>query len=344
MATRIIATEVDFANSNNVVYKKFFSYKELPGKIEKTPCRKEKPPYNSFSFSVGEHRPSIEKLKLLKCETLIKLFGLKNPELFKKKYNQVIDGDGQEWKRITVLHSSSLAALLFFYAIDEYPLELTLEDKSYTFYNSYFEVKTVVCGSHKSNMDVVLEGKNKNGKKVLLFLECKFSEYLKSGKYTGISCDVYSKKYEELGLFKPSTLTPIYATKPTDKNVLELVSSEGYHYCGGIKQMISHYMGVSNYAEKGEEALEENSPLKGKTADEILLGEILFQFDPEVDKNGRCDIYAEDYKKLAERINENNNENPNFRMLKDVLFYQNLGLKYLHNLEEKVKLFYKLPK
>ena len=108
--------------------------------------------------------------------------------------------------------------------------------------------------------------------------------------------------------------------------------------------MISHYMGVSNYAEKGEEALEENSPLKGKTADEILLGEILFQFDPEVDKNGRCDIYAEDYKKLAERINENNNENPNFRMLKDVLFYQNLGLKYLHNLEEKVKLFYKLPK
>ena len=88
METRIMATEKDFTNSNNVVYKKFFSYKELPGKIEKTPWRKEKPSNNSFSFSVGEHRPSIEKLKLLKCETLIKLFGLKNPELFKKKYHK----------------------------------------------------------------------------------------------------------------------------------------------------------------------------------------------------------------------------------------------------------------
>lgn len=339
-----MATKNDFKQSKNIVYKEFFYNNELPGTIEKTIYRGITSD-NSFSFSVENGN---------KCETLIKIFGLSNPELFREKYKQAINGDGQEEKRINVLHSSSLAALLFFYAIDEqHPLTLEIEGVCYTFSKSYFEVKTIVCGPHQSNMDVVLEGEDDKGKTVLLFLESKFSEYLRSGIYSGISTEVYKKTYNKLGLFNQKTLAPIHAKETRDKDgnpIIELDSSKNYHYCGGIKQMISHYMGVSNYAQRGDEALEKDSPLCGKTADIILLGEILFKFNDNVDDKGRCDIYADDYKKLAKAINKVNedikdeeddedDEKPEFRMLEDVLYYQNM-----HNvaLDEKVKSFYSI--
>lgn len=336
-----MATKNDFKKSENIVYKEFFYNKELPGTIEKT-IWQGKTSDNSFSFSVENGN---------KCETLIKIFGLSNPELFREKYNQAINGDGQEEKRINVLHSSSLAALLFFYAIDEQnPLTLEIDGVCYTFSKSYFEVKTIVCGQHKSNMDVVLEGKDDKGKTVLLFLESKFSEYLNSGKYTGISMEVYKKIYNKLGLFNQKTLAPILAKEKRDKDgkpIIELESSKYYHYCGGIKQMISHYMGVSNYAKRGDEALEKDSPLCGKTADVVLLGEILFKFDDNVDDKGRSNIYAADYKKLAKVINKVNEENkddedgekPEFRMLEDVLYYQDIDNTAL---DEKVKSFYSI--
>ena len=312
-------------NTKNLVYWEFFANSEIPGAFEKTEWHG-KPSDNSFSFVVEEHD---------KCNALIEIFGIKNEELFREKYNQAINGDGNEKKRINVLHSSSLAALLFFYGIDKnHPLKLEIEGDDYTFDRSFFEVKTVVNGTHQSNMDVVLEGKNVQGESVALFLECKFSEYLNSGKYAGISAEVYKQAYTDLGLFKSSTLEPIMAKE--NNGELELSTSKPYHYCAGIKQMISHYMGVRNYAERGDNALDENSQFKGKQPDVILLGEILFKFDEKVDPKGKYRIYAEDYRKLAKAINEKNTVKK-LRMLNDVLCYQDIENR---TLDVRVKRFY----
>ena len=312
-------------NTKNLVYWEFFANSEIPGAFEKTEWHG-KPSDNSFSFVVEGHD---------KCKSLIEIFGIKNEELFRKKYNQAINGDGNEKKRINVLHSSSLAALLFFYGIDKnHPLKLEIEGDDYTFDRSFFEVKTVVNGTHQSNMDVVLEGKNVQGESVALFLECKFSEYLNSGKYAGISAEVYKQAYTDLGLFKSCTLEPIMARE--ENGELELMTSKPYHYCAGIKQMISHYMGVRNYAERGDNALDENSQFKGKQPDVILLGEILFKFDEKVDPKGKYRIYAEDYRKLAKAINEKNTVKK-LRMLNDVLCYQDIENR---TLDVRVKRFY----
>ncbi len=312
-------------NTKNLVYWEFFANSEIPSAFEKTEWHG-KASDNSFSFVVEKHD---------KCKSLIEIFGIKNEELFREKYNQAINGDGNEKRRINVLHSSSLAALLFFYGIDEnHPLKLEIEGDDYTFDRSYFEVKTVVDGTHQSNMDVVLEGKNVQGESVALFLECKFSEYLNSGKYAGISAEVYKQAYTDLGLFKSSTLEPIMAKENNGK--LELMTSKPYHYCAGIKQMISHYMGVRNYAERGDDALDEKSQFKDKHPDVILLGEILFKFDEKVDPKGKYGIYAEDYRKLAKTINEKNTVKK-LRMLNDILCYQDIENR---TLDVRVKRFY----
>ncbi len=92
-----------------------------------------------------------------------------------------VSGSGQEGRRITTLHSSSLCALLHFYNIEEEPLlKLTLDTnkktRSVTFTQSFFEYQTPVF-NYPSNMDVVLLGKDDEGEEVALFLESKFSEY-----------------------------------------------------------------------------------------------------------------------------------------------------------------------
>ena len=314
-------------NTKNLVYWEFFANSEIPGAFEKTEWHG-KPSDNSFSFVVDEHD---------KCKSLIEIFGIKNEELFRKKYNQAINGDGNEEKRINVLHSSSLAALLFFYGIDEqHQIKLELqtdgEKHEYTFYDSYFEVKTIVFKNHRpSNMDVVLEGQDENGLHVLLFLESKFSEYLNSGKESDISKE-YRDMYQLLGLFDGS-MDEIIASGSTS---IELKGTENVHYCEGIKQMISHYMGVRNYAERGDDALVEKSQFEGKQPDVILLGEILFKFDEKVDPKGKYGIYAEDYRKLAKTINEKNTVKK-LRMLNEILCYQDIENSAL---DVRVKRFY----
>ena len=128
---------------------------------------------------------------------LREVFDIKS-DSFKKKFEMAISGDGQEVKRISTLHSSSLAALLLLYSVSESKqLECFLNEKKYTFTDSFFEVKTNVKDSHFSNMDVVLVGKNSEGRDVIFFLESKFSEYFNTGMCDNISLDAYEKEYEE---------------------------------------------------------------------------------------------------------------------------------------------------
>ncbi len=265
------------------------------------------------------------------------IFGL-DWKVFADKYLQATSGYGQEARRIRTLHSSSLLCLLCFYGISEKrPLNLNLEGCQITFTSSQFEVKNPVGTDetgkeHNSNMDVVLYGKDsQNGKKVILFLESKFSEYLTWGKYSGISNHVYRKIYAQLnhnGVLERMGLK--YEENPDNRAYSDLASIKGntLHYAGGIKQMVSHFLGVKNVA----------AGKKYKDYD-IYLGEILFRFPGSIeDAQGKFNDYDGLYKTLAEGLNQLSEDK--FKVLDQCLTYQDVFKEY--DIEESVRLFYSL--
>ena len=265
------------------------------------------------------------------------IFGL-NPKIFAVKYLQATSGDGQEARRIRTLHSSSLLCLLCFYGVsEERPLNLIVEGRQVRFTSSQFEVKNPVGTDetgkeHNSNMDVVLYGKDsQNGKKVILFLESKFSEYLTWGKYSGISNHVYRKIYAQLshnGVLERMGLK--YEENPDNRGYSDLDSVKGktMHYAGGIKQMVSHFLGVKNAA-------------AGKQYEDydIYLGEILFKFPDSIeDAQRKFNDYDGLYKTLAKGLNQISEDK--FKVLGQCLTYQDVFKDY--DLEESVRSFYSL--
>ncbi len=261
-----------------------------------------------------------------------------NPKVFAEKYQQAISGLGQEARRIRTLHSSSLLCLLCFYGISEKrPLNINLEGRQITFTSSHFEVKNPVGADetgreHESNMDVVLWGKDaQTGKKVILFLESKFSEYLTWGKYSGISNHVYQKTYaqlEESGVLERMGLKYEECPDKPGYSDLDSVKGKTMHYAGGIKQTVSHFLGVKNAA-------------AGKQYEDydIYLGEILFKFPDSIeDAQRKFNDYNGLYKTLAEGLNQLS-ENI-FKVIGQCLTYQDVFKDY--DLEESVRSFYSL--
>lgn len=334
----------DIERSNNPVYRLFFSKNELVKEwissnvLYKTFWRGKKESDNSFCLKQkDEYRNRIPQI-------IIERFRITNKELFLTKYYEAISGDGQEWTRITTLHSSSLLALLFFYNVTA---ENQLIIGKYTFSDSYFEVRTQVHGESESNMDVVLRGceTDNQAKKVVLFLECKFSEYLNAGKYGNISCDAYYHTYKNLGLFKNEIPGLIIKGNKTTNLSIELKDPRNRPiYCGGIKQMISHSMGVNNYALKRKDALGDHARFKEDKTECVLLGEILFQFDETITKSkgssNKYYNYCEAYKDLAKLIN---NKMDKIEMFEELLTYQNLRQKNPNFfIEDNISRFYGL--
>ena len=265
------------------------------------------------------------------------IFGL-DWKIFADKYLQATSGDGQEARRIRTLHSSSLLCLLCFYGVsEERPLNLIVEGRQVAFTSSQFEVKNPVGTDetgkeHNSNMDVVLYGiDTQNGKKVILFLESKFSEYLTWGKYSGISNHVYRKIYAQLshnGVLERMGLK--YEENPDNRGYSDLDSVKGktMHYAGGIKQMVSHFLGVKNAA-------------AGKQYEDydIYLGEILFKFPDSIeDAQRKFNDYDGLYKTLAKGLNQISEDK--FKVLGQCLTYQDVFKDY--DLEESVRSFYSL--
>ena len=171
---------------------------------------------------------------------LISIFDL-DADMFKGKFVQAINGSGHEWNEIRRLHSSSLAALLCFYNVSALnPLESSIDGRKVVFTESLFEIQNPVPGSeHPSNMDVVLIGTDKNsGRKVTLYLESKFSEYLTYGENDKISTKVYQSTYEKIR----ETLASInVGFTEYDKKYSKLIFTDKHHkhYLAGVKQMVS---------------------------------------------------------------------------------------------------------
>jgi len=163
-------------------------------------------------------------------ERLKDIFEIEDTDLFKKKFDEAVSGDGSELLNMLTIWSSSLCALLCFYNINEdNPLEITIENIECKFTEVHFEVKNKVF-RNPSNIDVVLIGKeNKENKenKVILFLESKFAEYLSKEKYD------FSESYIN------------YLKEKQVEDVMPIINS--YKNPGLLKQLIAHYIGLDHF-------------------------------------------------------------------------------------------------
>lgn len=246
-------------------------------------------------------------------------------EIFDDKFQEACSGSGQEERRIATLHSSSLCALLFFYNVTkEHPMKMEIAGIGEAeFFDVIFEYQnSVIEDANPSNMDVTLLGKC-GDKQVILFLESKFSEYITGVQKRLNINDAYLK--EEIS-------KPLYENWLWDKadewNGKEFSVSiqDSLAYLGGLKQMISHYVGVRKF-ERGvlklkqgqsagkdlydvqnnvaKQAVQEklrNYALEGDTI--IALGSIVFDVYENDEKHKELQEYGILYKKLMEQISD----------------------------------------
>lgn len=290
---------------------------------------------SSFYIKTPKAAKLFKQLIPVLAEELAEKFEIKNNELFCEKFNEACSGSGQEALKITTMHSSSLCALLFFYNIASSNKKLELKlgndspEETYVFDKSFFEFQNVVIeGRQPSNMDVVLVGyeKKNTSQKVVLFLESKFSEYYSTLKDTmEIPLAYLENKYGDK-IYNDKLKVAQYdiQTNGGSKSKFNLIAPNKT-YIDGVKQMISHYIGVRNLL-NGVKVEERACKAHKEVVDaidnhaKVFLGTIIFDdlFTPpkgkQIDEKEKYyDTYEKSYKSLAEVLNKvpNTTQNDN---------------------------------
>ena len=294
---------------------------DLKGKFEKAANTKKGKVYKYFHNNIEFFKGDIGDIIKQNSSSFAfaccvgKVFGTCTPTSeFHKAFIQVITGKGQEINNIKTLHSSALLGLLCFYSINkENPLSITMpfnnEKVKFEFDRVEFEkTNTVFEAKHRipsvpSSIDIALYG-TANGKRAVLYLESKFSEYLNVGDS---SSPDKNKRYEQFykylagednkedqNFLKNCGITFSYKNKNTGKEDGKLhihnIDKNKQHYCEGLKQMVSHTIGVINSDESDEKEME------------IYLAPILFDFGnifKKAEDNKRFSDYCKVYEKFA---------------------------------------------
>ncbi len=308
---------------------------------------------NSYSFYDKNGNDTKDSTRL----TLEKVFDINDTDQFKVKYDMAVSGSGNEYKRITTLHSSSLCALMFFYNVtDNNPLNIPLntinnKGRNVKFTESYFEYQSKVL-DNPSNMDVVLVGEDTDShEKIVFFLESKFSEYyIGAGKKLNVprkylwdcpATGIYNKLLNAEGFKEGESTQDGYFALESDVSC----------YLEGVKQIISHYCGAVNDLEK------DLIPNQGKYRDKVsgyirepetklVLGEIIFderikEFEIR-SKTNPYNEYKKKYRLVAEIISEDIRErglDGRFEILNDVLDYSMIAKSGLR-IEPNIRKFY----
>lgn len=315
----------------NIIYTNYFEQIDLfqrlkkEGRIVNTPFRNSVSE-NSFCFEVGMKPSNTEEYKECLLQAIKEVFGITNRS-FEEKFNQAINGAGQEWRELNVFHSSSLLALLCFYNVsNDNPLSVKIEGKTCKFTTSEFEVsntigKNISVKNYSSHIDVKLTGECE-GKSVSLYLESKFSEYVNQRGKTSFSyTDDYNTIYSKLQ-GKIENLDIIIGCD--EITLVQTNNKRPARYWQGIKQMISHYLGMKNCKDKSEL---------------IYLGEILYDFRPYIPNDFFGD-YEDIHKQLVDALELIEIEPQSFKVGKNILTYQGVFKSY--NLDERVRELYNL--
>ena len=315
--------------------------------VVKTPW-KGKPSNNSLSFPFcqtdGQDR--VQEV----TNALQSIFALDDPHTLFEKVGQAGSGSGSELRRMATLHSSSLCALLHFWNVSEdHPVDICLNGTPVTFSNAFFEVKNRVF-ENPSNIDVVLTGESKTGRRVVLYLESKFSEYIMKSETGKVQPrkprekGFVSKRYfdlEWLGMESILKQLCLQACEAADKNFYfawEDAKCEHPHwlYAEGIKQMIAHYIGVCNEIECDFNGhVPKLAEIETNKKTDFYLGIVLFDFcDAFSDKRNGFAIL---YRKLADELNKLQ-KTDRLHVVNEILTYSQLQSQ-LH-LSEKTRQFY----
>lgn len=265
------------------------------------------------------------------------IFSIKDTS-FNDKYVQAINGNGNEGNKIYTLHSSSLLQLLVFSSVSEdNPIYFNLGNEIKEFSESKFEVKNEVSqGSNKcSNIDIVLSGKD-----YILCLESKFSEYLSTGSVEVRKIDYYETIYEKLDSFLEKAQV-VY--EKGEKCTLRKKGTEPI-YCKGLKQMISHYLGISTEICKDKKRKKEKRKFDNK---KVYLGEILFDFKDNK-KNSKLSSYMKAFSHIKDGLQQcadEKHEKGKIIIMNPITYQSILEMKenqkFLKNLPEKVRLYYR---
>lgn len=240
-----------------------------------------------------------------KCERLWELFGdgRNLPISFIEAYKGATSGKGFEKRRITQLNSSSLLALMCFWRVsDKFPI--TIQGIKYT--KVFFEVENKVFDNN-SSVDILLVSEDGN---VLLFLESKFTEILNPTTRYWLS-DKYFPIYNAIeSLLAPKISIGNIVTntrKSMEQDEFAIKSPNGEkRYFGGIKQMISHLIGLLQgpNTEGKNERTPHLSFYKDRTK-KLILGTILFNFS-EGNFESAYQNYATLYSGVFEKSNVEN--------------------------------------
>lgn len=271
------------------------------------------------------------------------LYKLFKPEVnfdyqeWKEKFHIAVSGSGNEIKKITTLHSSSLLAFLFFVGISE---NNPIIHDNVKYNQVFFEVKNKVFHSASSqdkpsNIDVLLVSENG---KTLLFFESKFTEYLDHGKV--VLAEKYLNFYKKFFKLNKNTGLQLKDSE------LHLEHGRNSQYIAGIKQMFSHIIGLTT---EPDASIPKELQNIIKNAENILIKEIIFKWEDTESQN-----YIELYEKAFKDFNSNVLEEclPDEEIYKEkikrikvgsnVLTYQELYNENKdHKFPESVRKFYK---
>ena len=326
----------NMSKKSKYLYETMWGSPDFDFPVEKTKVADNRLSDNSYTF-VGTSTNNEDICR----DRIADIFGITDRDIFKDKFHQACGGDGHEIERIGTLHSSALCALLFFYNVTESnPLIINVNGRDCRFTYSRFEFQNrVIKGRRPSNMDITLVGEyaDKN-KPVVLFLESKFSEYIERPSRKLDISDAYMQNPISGKIYK-STLhnLGISVSESDGKNFT--ITSEEFCYLEGIKQMISHFIGVNNFI-CGDYVTEDEKITAFRNSADIYLGAILFDKcigDFEICKGVTCfESYKERYEVLADILNT---EGTPVTIVKDLFSYSMFeNMEFIK--ETKIKRFY----
>lgn len=169
------------------------------------------------------------------------------------QFNQVVNGEGDETRKIKTIFSSSLQSLIIFSGVSKNN-PIYINETWYT--DVFFEYRNKVIGA-PSSMDVVLTNKNND----ILFIESKLSEIISaSTEKTG--CYVVRKSYfspkkqgfhNVLGLKDNDLRIVGVDQKDVDKDgkaKINPIEDQRFVYSEGIKQLLAHTIGIKHFLDK----------------------------------------------------------------------------------------------
>lgn len=162
-------------------------------------------------------------------------------EVFYEAFKIATQGQGDEISKVNSLISSSLLSLLTFYPLFNNADKakcLTINGERY--YRCFFEVKNRVINL-PSCVDVALISTDE---KKILYLESKLSEYADGVESSHDYGKGYKSLYEDGGLFSLALREYFRLGERKDKLVLKSPEDKRKIYIEGIKQSISHLIGL----------------------------------------------------------------------------------------------------